>query len=99
MQGIFISNSGDQAHSMSGNGIEAFFLYMLWHAIFFNVSVIELSYSLFIMLNITEEKNALCCLVFVNINSSFSGKERDHKGFLMACRGVCCYLGHLGGKE
>lgn len=25
VQGIFISNSGDQAHSMSGNGIEAFF--------------------------------------------------------------------------
>uniref|UniRef100_A0A9I9CX05 Transcription factor HBP-1b(C38)-like n=1 Tax=Cucumis melo TaxID=3656 RepID=A0A9I9CX05_CUCME len=86
-QGIFISNSGDQAHSMSGN-------------------VIELSYSLFIMLNITEEKNALCCLVFVNINSSFSGKERDHKGFLMACRAVAynglgpigcpCILGFLG---
>ena len=24
---------------------------------------------------------------------------RENVGFFMACRGVCCYLGHLGGEE
>ena len=29
VQGIFISNSGDQAHSMSGNGMKLFSLHVM----------------------------------------------------------------------
>lgn len=101
MQGIFISNSGDQAHSMSGNGIEAFSLYMLWDAIFFNVLVIELSYhvcSLFIMLNTTKEKNALCYLMFSLISTPPSVARKGTRVFLWLA-GVCAVIWDIWGER